>query len=127
MSQFQYNESYFPPIPVVEVTLIMAAEMHRIGPLEAIVDSGADATIVPLEYLERIQAPATVEKSVRSQWGDRHRVMLYLVDVQVGGITLPGIEVVVDEWSDEVLLGRDVLNRLQVLMDGPRRRVEISE
>lgn len=52
---------------------------------------------------------------------------LYLVDVQIGEITLPGIEVVGDEQTNEVVLGRDVLNRLRVLLDGPRRSTNISE
>jgi len=32
--------------------------------------------------------------------------MLYLVDVQIARVTLPGIEVVGDERSVEVILGR---------------------
>jgi hypothetical protein len=45
--------------------------------------------------------------------------MLYLVDIQIGNMTLPGLEVVGDEVSNEIILGRNVLNRLRVLLDGP--------
>jgi hypothetical protein len=95
--------------------------------LPGFVDSGADGSIVPIAYLEEIHAPPTVEKSIRSQWGERRTVILYLVDVQVGTITLPGIEVVGDELAHEIILGRDILNRLRVLLDGPRHLVGISE
>jgi hypothetical protein len=64
---------------------------------------------------------------IRSQWRERYSVMLYLVDIQIGNLTLPGIEVVGDELSDEIVLGRNVLNRLRVLLDGPGETVEISE
>jgi hypothetical protein len=47
--------------------------------------------------------------------------------VQIGDLTLPGVEVVGDELSDEIVLGRDILNLLRVLLDGPREVVEVSE
>lgn len=125
--KFKYNREYFPPIPVAEVTFITAAESLRAGPFEAVIDTGADGTIVPIDYLNGILASPTVEMTMRSQWGERRRVLLYLVDVQIGEITLPGIEVVGDEQSDEIILGRDVLNRLQILLDGPSTSTAISE
>ena len=79
---------------MVEVTFVSAAEGVRVGPLPAFVDSGADGTIVPVNYLDEIHAPTTVEMSIRSQWGERRRVLLYLVDVKIGDVALPGIKVV---------------------------------
>ena len=124
---FPYSPNYFPPAPVIEITLITAAESLRVGPLPALVDTGADGTIIPINYLDEIQAPSTVEMFIRSQWRERYRVMLYLVDIQIGNLTLPGIEVVGDELSNELVLGRDVLNRLQVMLDGPGETVKISD
>lgn len=124
---YRYSRNYYPPAPVIEVMFVTAAENLRVGPLPALVDSGADGTIVPVNYLNDIHAPSTIEMSIRSQWGERHRVLLYLVDVQIGDLTLPGIEVVGDEISDEVVIGRDVLNRLQVLLDGPRETIKVFE
>lgn len=65
--------------------------------------------------------------TMRSQWGERRKVLLYLIDVQIGEITLPGIEVVGDELSTEIVLGRDVLNRLRVLLDGVDEVTTITE
>ena len=124
---FPYSPNYFPPAPVIEITLITAAESLRVGPLPALVDTGADGTIIPINYLDEIQAPSTVEMFIRSQWRERYRVMLYLVDIQIGNLTLPGIEVVGDELSNELVLGRDVLNRLQVMLDGPGETVKILD
>ncbi len=124
---FPYSQNYNPSAPVVEVTFVTAAEGLRTGPLPALVDSGADGTIVPIDYLNEIQAPSTVEMVIRSQWGERHRVLLYLVDVQIDNLTLPGIEVVGDELSDEIVIGRDILNRLQVLLDGPKETTKVFE
>ena len=122
---YRYSRNVYPPAPTVEVTFVAAAENLRVGPLPVFVDTGADGTIVPISYLNEIRAPTTTEMSIRSQWGERHRVLLYLVDVRIGGVTLPGIEVVGDEVSDEIVLGRDVLNRLRMLLNGPEETTEI--
>jgi hypothetical protein len=125
--EFRYDTSYQPPAPVVEVIIVSATENVSVGPLPALVDSGPDGTLVPLDYLLEIRAPVTVEMSIRSQWGERRRMLLYLVDVRLGRLTLPGIEVVGDELSNEIVLGRDVLNRMRVLLNGPAQAVQVSE
>ena len=53
-----YLTSYFPPIPILSIYLSPVGEAPEIGPLTAIVDSGADATIVPLKYLDEMNVPA---------------------------------------------------------------------
>jgi len=78
---FQYHDDYFPPAPFVDVSFITVAESLRIGPLPGFVDSGADGTIVPVAYLEEIHAPPTVEKTIRSQWGERRTVILYYIHI----------------------------------------------
>ena len=92
--KFAYSRNFLPAAPILEVTFISAAESRRVGLLAAIVDSGADGTLVPLRYLAEIQAPSTSELFVRSHWGERRRAWLYLVDVQIGTLIFPGLEVV---------------------------------
>jgi hypothetical protein len=43
---------------------------------------------------------------------------LYLVDLEIEQRTLPGIWVVGDELGKELILGRNVLNRLRLELDG---------
>ena len=125
--KFHYNYQYDPPAPFVELTLINSNEMLRTNLLSAMVDTGADNTIVPISYLEDIGVPQTMERFIRTQWGDRHPVGLYLVDVKIGDLTLPSIDVVGDEWADELIVGRDILNRLRLLSDGPQKIITITE
>jgi hypothetical protein len=124
--KYPYSRNYLPAAPMLEVTFVSAAENRRVGPLAGIVDSGADGTLVPLRYLTEIQAPPTSEMYLRSQWGERRRAWLYLVDVQVDELVLPGIEVVGDELSDALVLGRDVLNRFRIVLDGPQETIEFA-
>ncbi|MBI1879881.1 MAG: retroviral-like aspartic protease family protein [Chloroflexi bacterium] len=120
-----YNQDYFPPIPVLPVRFSTPEWELSTEMLEAIVDTGADGTLVPFKYLQQIEASVEGHSGLRSQWGERRTVNLYLVDIEIEGATLPGIWVVGDEVSDEVVLGRNVLNRLQLLLDGLANTTEI--
>lgn len=53
------------------------------------------------------------------------RAITYMVDIQIGQATLSALEVVGDPYSTEVLIGRNVLNKLLLLLDGPRQVVDI--
>ncbi len=125
MKTFDYSYDYEPRAPVAMVSLLSATTGLQVGPLQAFIDSGADGTIVPQDYLEEIQAPITRERFLRSQWGERRRVLLYSIDVKIGDMLLYACEVVGDNRSDELILGRDVLNQLRVLLDGLGETVEI--
>jgi predicted aspartyl protease len=126
MITFPYDETYDPAAPVCQINLSVAATGSSVN-VPAIIDTGADATIVPLEYLRQIGAKRVFEAGLRSQWGERRRVYLHLVDLHLESLTLPGLYVVGDDQGDEVVLGRDVLNRLRLLLDGPKRVSQVFE
>jgi hypothetical protein len=50
VSEFQYNDAYDPPLPVCDVVLTAASTGLRVA-VEAVIDTGADATIVPVQRL----------------------------------------------------------------------------
>jgi len=80
MSEYLYDTTYDPPIPVCDVKLIAPATDRRVK-LTAIVDTGADGTIVPIRYLEDIGARRAFEARLRSQWGEQRTVFLYVIDL----------------------------------------------
>ena len=123
-NSFPYSSEYDPPVPICSV-MIASAATSRTVQLHAIVDTGADATIIPIQYLRQIGARPAFEAGLRSQWGERRVVFLYLVDLKIGLQTLPGVFVVGDDRGDETILGRDVLNKLVVTLHGPQRLMEI--
>ena len=123
---FDYDASYAPPAPTIELAFSSAVTDRSTPNLRAFVDSGADATIAPKSLLEDIQATFADDAYLRSQWGERRRVRLYVVDVRIGEWTLPGVTIVGDERSSELIVGRDVLNRLRVLLDGPALHVHVQ-
>ena len=48
---FPYNARYQPPMPTAEIALGAPAADLSLGPLPAVLDTGADITVVPQEYL----------------------------------------------------------------------------
>ncbi len=116
---YPYNSAYNPPIPSLQVYLSVPDRDTSVGPLDGIVDTGADGTMIPVTYLRQLTAKTVDDAWVRSHWGEWRQVVLYMVDIRVESITAPGLYVVGDEQGDEIVLGRNFLNRFQLLLDGP--------
>ena len=120
-----YNAAVSPPIPVLDVRLASSLHDRMAGPFSALVDTGSDATLVPLRHLLVLGAEETAPGWMVGITGDRRPVALFFVDVHLNNSVLPGIRVIADEQGDEVILGRDVLNRLSLFLDGPQQRLHL--
>ncbi len=125
--KFPYSRDYSPNAPSLQVTFVSAEKQLSVGPFIALVDTGTDVTAAPIAYLERIESPIARESMVVPHWGARYAVSLFSVDVKIGEWTFPGVEVIGDTKGNEVILGRNVLNKLRVLLDGPAQVTEILE
>lgn len=122
-----YSFTYFPPIPILPISFSMPEETKWQGPFTAIVDSGADFTMIPFKLLSPLNLPMVGSANVVSQWQDRHEVQVFLADLQIGSVVLTEIEVAGDPFSDEIILGRNVLNDLDLRLNGPELHLELTE
>ena len=93
------------------------------GTVSAIVDTGADFTVVPLSLLKPLAPPVVRPATLSSQWQDRRLVYVYEVDLRIGDVILPAIDVAGDPFSNEILLGRNLLNRLDLRHEGPALQI----
>ena len=80
---------------------------------------------MPAQQLQAIKAEEIYRARLRSHWGESRTAAVYLVDLQVAGADLPGIEVIADDLTEDVLLGRNALNRLILLLDGPAGQADV--
>jgi len=119
-----YLTTYYPPMPALQVRLGYPEEALTLGPLAAIVDTGADGTLVPQSLIDELGAPFVDDVRVRSHWGEWRNMQLFTVDVGIESLRLPAVEVAGDDRGQEIVLGRNVLNRLRLLLDGPAGQVE---
>jgi len=120
-----YDSTYRPPFPVLAV--VLRSEDGTVGPLAALLDSGADATVVPSHLLEEIAALEGEQATLRSHFGDTRLVQTYLANIEVDGHVLPGVYVVGDDEGDEIILGRDILNKLPLFLDGSQQQPQILD
>lgn len=112
---------------MAEIWLARLGDALEIGPLPALLDTGADASIVPIVYLHQLRLKPIRQDLLRSQWGERRTVSIFHIEMRISdSLHLPWVEVVGDELGDEVLLGRDVLNQLRIILNGPKLSVEIT-
>lgn len=122
-----YDSSYQPPIPALDVRLYSSIADEFAGPFSASLDTGSDATLVPLEYLLAIGAEETAPGWMIGITGDRQPVSLYYVDVYIGNLAFPGIRAIASSNSQEVILGRDVLNKLPLFLDGIQKQTTLLD
>ena len=122
---FPYSARYQPPMPAVEIALGAPEADYSLGPLPAILDTGADITVVPQEYLIQLDAPIVAGGYLRSPWGERQSVKIYEINLRIQGHALKHVEVASEPGGREVLLGRNVLNSLNLQLDGPNGIVNV--
>ena len=121
MNETPYSREYSPAAPVIQIKLAIPGEVPEATSLTALVDTGADGTFVPTAILEEMELPIVYMTNVIPYLGDRpHRVSVHMVDFILNDTTrLPNIEVIADDWGENMILGRNILNKLQLQLDGP--------
>lgn len=119
-----YTDAYYPSAPVVPVE-IAGPEMDDWLLIEgAFVDSGADLTLIPTPLIAQITATRWDRAWLRSQWGEPRLVRRHEIDLRIAGRTFPSLLIVED---DQVILGRNFLQYVRVLLDGPANTLTLLE
>ena len=124
----KYDQNYNgPALPVVEVQIRSLAENGTVIVRQALVDSGADATMIPLNDLEAVSARRVDRKRLRGISGISYQVDIFEVSLNIGPFYVPKIFAVADRQSDDMILGRDVLNLFITTLDGLAYMVHLSQ
>lgn len=123
---FEYDRAYFPPFPVLEMSVTAVATGKR-QTLIGLIDSGSDATQIPKAILQNIGAREIDKRWVRDLSGIRHPASMYIVQLEIGDLSLPGMEVIGRGGTDETIIGRDVLNQFIVILNGLANVAEIRD
>lgn len=123
MFSFDYDPSYEPTAPVAFIKVRGNSEIE----LSALLDSGADSTIIPGDILLKVGARYSETRAMRGIIGKPQIVDLFLVTIIIGPYTLYGIQTVAGAVGSETILGRNVLNHLIVTLNGLAGVTEISD
>lgn len=114
---FEYDNRYEPPAPVATIRLVGVGSRVQTVQVQALLDSGADATMIPESILRQIGAMLQDTAQMRGVNDVVRRVKLYDVLVEVANQRMRILAVAMPPHST-VIVGRDVLNRLKVTLDG---------
>jgi predicted aspartyl protease len=116
-----YNELFDPPAPVLPLKLRIPAPSGWVN-LVALVDTGADLTVIPADVAERYLAVAGAIRII-GVTGAAEEATLYWSEVAIGNwhhrVLLAG-------FGAEAIVGRDVLNRLNLTLEGPSRTLSLA-
>lgn len=126
MPTFDYDRSYEPSAPVISVGLGLPGESEVRHTLRALVDSGADATMIPRDVLRNIGARFVERRTLQGVTGVRMQVSVYLVVVHLPLDAVYGVRAIAGTPDTMAILGRDVLNQWRVVLDGPAETVEVE-
>ena len=123
---YEYDLSYVPAMPMVTIRIGKPDSAASLT-LPALVDSGADATMIPVGYLEQVDAIKRRHVFIRSVSGRRAGANLYTISLQLAHYERTRIDVVGYRSTNEAIIGRDVLNHLVVTLDGLANAVVVEK
>ena len=123
---YAYSQQYNPSAPVIEVEVTAPGVRRATEKIVALVDSGSDGTIIPVDLLERINARCVGDARMVGVVGGSFVVDIYLATLIIGIHTMSAVRVVAAIEGAEAIVGRNVLNRLVVTPNGLAGMTEIS-
>ena len=116
-----YDAALFdPPAPMAQVTLHNPANGATWSDAPMLLDSGADVTFIPQTAIDLLQAISGSDKhyELTSFDGSTSSAQAVQLELFFCGRTFRGQFLLIDQaWG---ILGRNVLNAVPILMDGPQ-------
>ncbi len=122
----RYDSDYEPPAPVIEIGLAAAGSRRRRQiTARALLDPGSDITAIPRRLAEGLRLYPISRVTIENPAAERTTVLSYAVQLSVGGEAISRLEVVLTDL-DYAILGRDVLNRFYIRLNGPDLTLDIG-
>lgn len=112
-----YDRSFNPPAPVAEVTILHPVATTRRSLLPGKLDTGADVTVIPQQLVSQLRLTAKGRIWTRGYEGAYSQRPVFYVRMQIEGFVIASVRCIAIERRN-VLLGRNVLNRFFITLDG---------
>lgn len=103
--------------PLISMKIFLPTNPKKYSRCEGLLDTGADATVVPAKYLKQIQARPIGEKEELDGVGDAHNTFPYLVGLEFHNYR--NNKHIVYGWNkDFALIGRDLMKHFNIQFNG---------
>jgi hypothetical protein len=126
MTRYSYAPVGRFPAPFVHVNLRQPHGTTELIDQPAQLDTGADRTIVPWDVVQELALVPLDEIKLEGLDGAPVTLTTFVVELTTREQSSMTIEVAASRGEPWVLLGRDVLNRYRILLDGPGSALEIG-
>ena len=120
-----YDKEVDPPAPFLSVTVASPIEKRRRETLPALLDTGSDVTAIPVRLVESLQLYPTGRLRLEDIKSETTFVYTYGVQLNVAEVIIPRTEVILT-GLDFIVLGRDVLNRFYLTLNGPELLFDLN-
>jgi hypothetical protein len=94
--------------------------------LPAQLDTAADRTVIPEQFVRDLTLPRTGTITVEGIGGNVSTMPLHRAELALPGQQPRLFEVATTPNEPWILIGRDVLNSVRVVLDGPQQLLEIG-
>ena len=121
MTRVAFDDSFEPPASVLPVRVSGLEDRAPAALLRMLVDTGADCTLIPAKIARSLRLPVIDRVDIQGVAGKVQQAAVHAARIRVGSLRAL-IRVVA--LGEESLLGRDVLNRLILTIDGPGQTIE---
>lgn len=118
-----YDASHFdPPAAVARVTLRNPHNGAMVSDVLLLLDTGADVTLLPRMAVERLGVPLLANQRYELMGfdGSKSFAPVVMLDTIFLQLAFRGRYLLIEE--ERGILGRDILNHVMVLLDGPRQQ-----
>jgi predicted aspartyl protease len=118
-----YDASDFdPPAPVARVVLRHPHSGATLADVPLLLDTGADVTLLPRTAVERLGVPLLPDQryELMSFDGSRGFAPVVILDLLFLQRAFRGRYLLIE--AERGILGRDILNHVTLLLDGPRQQ-----
>ncbi len=121
-----YDTSTQPPAPFIEFEVVSPQDPTQRHSAQALLDTGAEVSVLPAEILTTLQIPKASNMSVESWDGSPTLVTTYIVTLGIADARLDSFEVVAAPMP-YAILGRDVLNHFILTLNGKDLTFELQD
>lgn len=125
MVRYVYNQQVTPPAPFVHISVRAPHEASAAVVVPAQIDTAADLSVIPGRLVEELQLLPLDSVPTLGFGGHLVTLPTYLVTLQVREMEPVTVKVLASHDEPYGLLGRDVLNRFTILLDGPNLVLEL--
>jgi hypothetical protein len=126
MIRYSYNRQLTPPAPFVHVTLRCPSTGKEIANFPAQLDTAADRSVIPWTLVEEMGLAQLDILPIAGFGGHIESIPTFLVQLDIRQLQSHTVEVLGSRGEIFVLLGRDLLNHYNLVLDGPQLSLKMS-